>query len=1025
MGNQLHQQVFEFLEKYRGEHPEFLYCSRERNRNNRLAEGLWFQGTETYAFVGLYDRNGGSNNTRSIGLVFSKNKINQISLGFQVVFNEEPDKKLISLYLDIVDSFGGFNKITDTRYDKILSEDNPFEVAKQFLNEKKPILDQKIKDAGLDKIFITQKKFNRNLEKIYQYQKALRQKENPMKFILANITWNSNKWKGLSDDPSNHGFVKGGGTPHESWNFDFDNKRNIGNEIRGYSKFTNSPKVEGDNNLVIFYSQNKIVGFYGKATIKNERESKDSNNLTGARNLSVGLDNYIENVKEKGYLEDKERVGRIGFIYLNEPDTIQQILHEALILNPLQANTLNAIRDWIGITEKPETNYWLFQGSTKIYDFHGAIAANALKSWSVKTHKKSIKKGDKVILWLTGNEPGCYALATISSNIFYRTDDHEEAEYYLEGKGLGEGDAVEIVIDRNLSQSPILWEDLKDLLEFSSFNAGTQGTNFTASKEQYETILNLINMANSEETPLNQIFFGPPGTGKTYHTIDEAVKIIDPEFYNQKKEDRKSLRKFYNDSKIKEWDGSGLGQIGFCTFHQSFSYEDFVEGIKPQLNTKSEVAKEEEKKEDTLKYVIEDGIFKKICRLADYHHKSAIEFKNLPENDFQKVTFWKVSLGEANNQADQEIYDYCSEKDLIALGFGSEIDFTGKNDSEVNEAYKELYPQGDGASMINYFKNWAKIGDYVVISKGNQFVRGIGKIAGDYFFDSEAPIRYKHFRKVEWLVKDEDIPVSELYNRKFRMHSIYKLDKDQIKQDFFVKGAGRVPEKKGSRKPKNFVLIIDEINRGNVSSIFGELITLIEKDKRASMNEEMEVVLPYSKKDFRVPPNLYIIGTMNTADRSIEALDTALRRRFSFREMSSKPDLLRTEGKIGKEKGGIIEGIDVVQMLQKINQRIEKLIDKDHRIGHAYFMEDTTKKDLQRTFKNKVIPLLEEYFFGDFGKIGLVLGSSFIGTDQAKEFDFADFKEYDPGITSDLKQRKVYKIKPMEEWDFQKIYSSK
>jgi len=152
-------------------------------------------------------------------------------------------------------------------------------------------------------------------------------------------------------------------------------------------------------------------------------------------------------------------------------------------------------------------------------------------------------------------------------------------------------------------------------------------------------------------------------------------------------------------------------------------------------------------------------------------------------------------------------------------------------------------------------------------------------------------------------------------------------------------------------------------------------------------------------------------------------LDTALRRRFSFREMPSIPDLLRTEGEIGKVKKGVIDGFDIVLMLQKINERIEKLIDKDHKIGHAYFMEDISLEDLKRTFRNKVIPLLEEYFFGDFGKIGLVLGSSFIQADQVKDFDFAEFKEYDANIISDLKQRKVYKIRSEEVWDFKAIYS--
>ncbi|WP_157807163.1 McrB family protein [Algoriphagus formosus] len=248
---------------------------------------------------------------------------------------------------------------------------------------------------------------------------------------------------------------------------------------------------------------------------------------------------------------------------------------------------------------------------------------------------------------------------------------------------------------------------------------------------------------------------------------------------------------------------------------------------------------------------------------------------------------------------------------------------------------------------------------------------------------------------------------------------MYPLDKSGLKERFFIK----TEDSQESVTQRSFVLIIDEINRGNVSSIFGELITLLEPDKRKDKAEEMTVTLPYSKNSFSVPSNVYIIGTMNTADRSIEALDTALRRRFSFREMSSRPELLRSEGKIGKERGGEIQGIDVVKMLEKINERIEKLIDKDHKIGHAYFMEDITADDLKKTFKNKVIPLLEEYFFGDFGKIGLVLGSSFIGADQAKEFDFADFKDYDSNISSDLKQRKVYKIKPEGQWNFQSIYS--
>ena len=160
---------------------------------------------------------------------------------------------------------------------------------------------------------------------------------------------------------------------------------------------------------------------------------------------------------------------------------------------------------------------------------------------------------------------------------------------------------------------------------------------------------------------------------------------------------------------------------------------------------------------------------------------------------------------------------------------------------------------------------------------------------------------------------------------------------------------------------KPFVLIIDEINRGNISQIFGELITLIEESKRIGNEEVLEVTLPYSKEKFSVPPNLYIIGTMNTADRSVEALDTALRRRFSFEEMLPKVEVV-------KEKS--FDDFDRVKIMEIINNRIEILLDRNHTLGHAYFI----KKDFKTSFQNEIIPLLQEYFYNDYSKIGLVLG---------------------------------------------------
>lgn len=169
----------------------------------------------------------------------------------------------------------------------------------------------------------------------------------------------------------------------------------------------------------------------------------------------------------------------------------------------------------------------------------------------------------------------------------------------------------------------------------------------------------------------------------------------------------------------------------------------------------------------------------------------------------------------------------------------------------------------------------------------------------------------------------------------------------------------------------DYAIFIDEINRGNVSAIFGELITLIEDDKRSDGKNPLSVKLPYSKKEFDVPSNLYIFGAMNTADRSVEALDTALRRRFSFKEIMPKPSLL---------KNIEFDGFSLNEVLQTINERVEFLLDRDHTIGHSYFMnvKSGDTKALKDVFKNKVIPLLQEYFYHDYEKIALILGSGFV-----------------------------------------------
>jgi Cdc6-like AAA superfamily ATPase len=229
---------------------------------------------------------------------------------------------------------------------------------------------------------------------------------------------------------------------------------------------------------------------------------------------------------------------------------------------------------------------------------------------------------------------------------------------------------------------------------------------------------------------------------------------------------------------------------------------------------------------------------------------------------------------------------------------------------------------------------------------------------------------------------------------------------------------GEERREKFSKAPP-YALFIDEINRGNISAILGELITLIEDDKRLTRENELIVRLPYSKSRFAVPPNLYILGTLNTADRSVEALDTALRRRFSFEEIEPDPSLLT---------GVEVDGIDIQNLLKQINLRIEKLLDRDHRIGHSYFLplrDDSSLKRLKLIFADRIIPLLKEYFFGDFGKIGLVLGSSFVEEVQSESAAlFAEFPGYED-VAAEYDERKVFRISTDKNWDFKSIYLPK
>lgn len=455
---------------------------------------------------------------------------------------------------------------------------------------------------------------------------------------------------------------------------------------------------------------------------------------------------------------------------------------------------------------------------------------------------------------------------------------------------------------------------------------------------------------------LNQILFGPPGTGKTFATIDAALEILAPEFIAANRENRAALKTRF-DELVAE------GQVRFVTFHQSFSYEDFVEGLRAVTDEES----------GQIRYEVMDGVFKSLCETA----AAKVTIRTRETLDLAGRKIWKMSLGNTLGY-DAFIYDECIENGYALLGYGDQIDFSGcRNVQEIHQRFvaagQNLASDAYAVRAVATFLLKVRPGDLVVVTDGNYRFRAIGEVAGEYeVLKREDPEEgYGQCRRVKWLrVYSPSLPYEHLMKKIFSQATIYRLHDGSIDQqklaqllEVSASEAGTVESFAQSAR----VLIIDEINRGNVSRIFGELITLIEESKRAGADEALSVVLPYSKERFSVPDNVYLIGTMNTADRSLAGLDIALRRRFTFCEMPPRPELLDEV---------VLEGINIGQLLRTMNERIEVLLDRDHCLGHAYFMplmQDNSLERLEAIFRNQVLPLLQEYFFEDWQRIQWVL----------------------------------------------------
>lgn len=468
----------------------------------------------------------------------------------------------------------------------------------------------------------------------------------------------------------------------------------------------------------------------------------------------------------------------------------------------------------------------------------------------------------------------------------------------------------------------------------------------------------------------NLILYGPPGTGKTYRTAWEAVRLCLGEQAAaslQGDEKRDALMAEYR-RLVSE------GRIEFVTFHQSMSYEEFVEGLRPSTGDDAGEGPEEVEVSTGFRLKPYDGVFKRVSERARLDQAGGDSSARLDRS----ARVFKVALG--RRQVEDERIRFGLDNGLIHVGWGGDIDWSDERFDDFNEIFSEWRAKKDaeatghdGNIVITFsFRADMQVGDYVVLSDGRDRIQAFGKVTGEYFYDPSATF-HPHRRQVEWLWRDDaGTERSRFYANGFRRHSVYKLNQSLVDWDALEAIVFGEDTPLASQSARDHALIIDEVNRANISKVFGELITLLEPDKRLGMPNEIRLVLPYSKKSFAVPANLHIIGTMNTADRSIALLDTALRRRFTFRELMPNPLVLSTD----------VGGIDLQKLLTTINDRIEYLFDREHQIGHAYFTGCATRGDVEEVMRHKVIPLLAEYFYEDWSKVAAVLGET--GQGQAR-----------------------------------------
>ena len=481
----------------------------------------------------------------------------------------------------------------------------------------------------------------------------------------------------------------------------------------------------------------------------------------------------------------------------------------------------------------------------------------------------------------------------------------------------------------NLAVQTLFW-CMKDYMKEKLDKKMTTETNNSSKGTWYDDVV------RTWERRKNVVLYGAPGTGKTYDVPELAVRLCDPAFMAAEAR-REEIVSRYNQLKTEK-------RIAFTTFHQSLDYEDWIEGLRPVVNKNSQVT-----------YKIVSGIFKELCEEAE---RPVDKDKQVDISD--NAVIWKVSL---QGTGDNDVRRECMENNHIRIGW----DDYGPVISD--ETDWSVY-NGEGKQILDAYINKMKIGDIVMSCYSSQTIDAIGVVVGDYEFEDKFP-NYKRVRRVNWLVKNINENIVEMNDGKtMTLGTVYRLNSitlDNVKSILEKYNTSSKMEE----NDKAYVMVIDELNRGNVSKVFGELITLLEADKRKGRINAESVVLPYSNKAFHIPNNVYLIATMNTADRSLGSLDYAIRRRFAF--IAEKPFGLDVEGfdedlfeKVSrlfvknfdeyKESGW-----DQTMKLKPAATLSDEYKPEDVWIGHSYFLMQDEEDNTSNRLLYEIIPLLEEY----------------------------------------------------------------